>query len=347
MTTQQAFQFFPVSEVAGFGNLQAIQHKEWNCRFELNYSQIKLYGNVFNRITDNDVFPVMENNQPVLRNIASHRNSGVELGLTGRHYIRKFFMENAISYFTYKSKVTAVKDGYDHTPLAGFSNIHTAIVRGAALGSIAGTSYQRDANNNILIGSDGFPLVNNTPSVIGNPVPDFVLKMNNDARWKKWTMNFLWEWRKGGQVWNGTQAVLDYYGRSATSAALRNSTGYVFTGVLQDKQPNTLPVSFYDKNKPVEQNRWVRYGHSGIGEEYIQQANVLRLNNISLGYKIRVEKFIQELSLNLYVQNLVLYTSYKGADPDQLMYDQPGATGLDFFNLPSARSFGCNISIQF
>ncbi len=347
LNIQQAFQFFPVTEVKSFDGLKAIQHNEWNGRVELGYKGHVLYGNIFSRTTANDVFPVMENNQLVLRNIAAHRNSGVEVGFTGRTSNRYFNTENTISYFVNRSKVTAVNTGYDYTPLAGFSNIHTAIVKGAALGSIVGTAYQRDANNNILIGSDGFPLVNNTPTVIGNPIPDFVMKMINDATWKMFSIGLCWEWRKGGQIWNGTQAMLDYYGRSASSAELRNTTGYIFAGVLQDKQPNTQPVGFYDVNKPVEQNRWTRYGHNGIGEEYIQEANVLRLNNINVGYKLKLGKYERQLAINLYAQNLVLYSSYKGADPNQLMYDLPGAAGLDFFNLPSVKSFGCNISIQF
>jgi hypothetical protein len=156
-----------------------------------------------------------------------------------------------------------------------------------------------------------------------------------------------WEWKKGGQIWNGTQAVLDYYGRSATSAAARNTTGFVFDGVLQNKQPNTIPVSFYDVTLPVENNRWTRYGHSGIAEEYIQQADVLRLNTINISYKQRIGKYIQQLVFSLYANNLILYSAYKGADPNQLFYDQSNAAGLDFFNLPSVKTFGCNVSIQF
>jgi hypothetical protein len=347
-TTQQAFQFFPVTEVTGFNNLEAVHHKEWTGRLELTYKyRVTLYGELFSRTTRNDVFPVVENGNMVLKNMADHRNHGLELGFSVNHNARYFVTENSLSFFTNTSKVTAVKDGYDFTPVAGFSNIHTAIVKGAALGSIVGTSYQRDANNKVLIGRDGFPLVNATPAVIGNPLPDFTLKMSNSFNWKMLYLGLNWEWKKGGQVWNGTQAVLDYYGRSAISATDRNITGYVFDGVLQDKQPNNIPVSFYDATLPVEHNRWTRYGHSGVGEAYMQRADLLRLNTISLSYKQRIRKYIQQLVFSVYANNLVLYSAYKGADPNQLLYDQSNATGLDFFNLPSTKTFGCNISIQF
>ena len=347
-TTQQAFQFFPVTEVTGFDNLEPVQHKEWTGRVEISYKyRVTLYGELFSRKTGNDVFPVIENGNLVLKNIADHRNNGLELGLTMNHNNWKFNTENTLSFFTNKSKVTDVKAGYDYTNVAGFSNVHTAIVKGATLGSIVGTSYQRDANNKILIGSDGFPLVNTTPAVIGNPLPDFIVKMSNGFNWKKFYLELFWEWKKGGQVWNGTQAVLDYYGRSATSAADRQITGFVFDGVLQDKRPNNIPVSFYDATQPVENNRWTRYGHSGIGEEYIQRADVLRLNTINVSYKQKIGKYIQQLVFSLYANNLILYSAYKGADPNQLFYDQSNAAGLDFFNLPSVKTFGCNVSIQF
>ena len=346
--TQQAFQFFPVMEVNIFDNLNAVRHREYTGRLELNYSyEFAIYSELFNRKTMDDIFPILSNGNLVLQNIASHRNKGIELGATVNHRRPNFYTDNTLSFVKYNSKVTDVKAGYDGTPMAGFANIHTAIVKGAPLGSIVGTDYQRDASNRVMIGNDGFPLVNPTPQVIGNPIPDFTMKMTNSINWKKLYLDLTWEWKKGGQIWNGTQAVLDYYGRSASSAALRQTTGYVFNGVLADKQPNTIPVAFYDVNEPVEQNRWTRYGHSGVGSAYIQRADVLRLNTVNLAFKQRLKKYSQQLAISLYAHNLILYSSYKGADPNRFLYDQPNAAGLDYFNLPSVRSFGCNISIQF
>lgn len=347
-STQQAFQYFPVTEVRRFDGLDAIEHNEFSGRLEIGYRyMVTLFGEFFSRKITNDIFPVMENGALVLRNIASHRNHGLEAGLVVSPDTRGFTTTHTLSFFTNRSKVLDVKAGYNETPLAGFSNIYTAIVKGAPLGSIVGTRYLRDENNKLVIGADGFPLVNSKPGIIGNPLPDFIIKMNNGISYKRWSFDMYWEWKKGGRMWNGTQAVLDYYGRSAASALARNTTGFIFEGVLGDKQPNNIPVSFYDVNAPVEQNRWVRYGHSGVGEEYIQRADVLRLNNISIRYKHWLNKYIQQLTVSLYANNIIVYTPYKGADPGQLMYDYANTSGLDFFNLPSLKSFGCNVSIQF
>ena len=51
--------------------------------------------------------------------------------------------------------------------------------------------------------------------------------------------------------------------------------------------------------------------------------------------------------MSVYTSNLVIWKAYKGTDPNQLLHDQASANGLDFFNLPSVKSFGFTASVQF
>lgn len=345
-------EYLPLTEVKSFDNLAPIEHRESLAGIEMNYQYLVVFSATwFSRHTLHDLFPVMNGNEMNLVNMASHRNRGIELELRNESRIwknRKFGFGNSLSFVSYRSKVTDVVAGYNYAPIAGFTDVHKAIVKGQPLGVIVGNSWLRDGNNNILIGNDGFPLVNNTPKVIGNPIPDFTMKMTHRVSYKnKWTLNVDWEWKKGGDMWNGTEALLDYYGRSANSSALRNTTGYVFNGVLQNGNHNNIPVSFYDPSLPVEQNRWVRYGHSGVAESYIQKGDCIRLNTIGISYKPTIKKHLQDLSFSLYANNIILWSAYKGADPNQLLNDEPNTAGLDLFNLPSVRTIGFNISLQF
>jgi hypothetical protein len=350
-STQEAFQYFPILEVTSFNNLTPIDHHEWTGMIELSYwNNIMLSGEVFIRTTRHDVFPVYENGEWALKNIADHRKNGFELQLSASRLpfrSKTTSVSSTFSFAKYQNKVIKVEDGYNFTPIAGFSNVNKVIVVGEPLGAIAGNAYARDANNNILIGNDGFPLVSNQPKIIGDPTPDFVVKTSNTIGWKRFTFNFDMEWKKGGDIWNGTQAILDYYGRSQNSAILRDVTNYIFPGYLQDGHINNIPVSFNDPNQPLDKNRWVRYGLNGIAEEYIQRADNIRLNTLSLGYKFSFRKYIQQLTLGIYVNNIIIWTAYKGSDPNQLLYDQPNTSGLDFFNLPSTKIFGFTTSIQF
>lgn len=350
-STSQSQQYFPVLEVSGFDNLQPIKQQEWAGKFELSYKYSASFSaEVFVRSIRNDIFPVYQNGRLELQNIADHTKKGIELELTLSPRVssqKKLAYSNTISFFSWQDKVTAVADGYNFTPIAGFSDVHKTIINGQALGAIVGSSYVRDPNNNIVIGQDGFPLVNQAPGVIGNPIPDFIIKSGNTLRWKRFSLLAEFEWRKGGNTWNGTQAMLDYYGRSQQTGNERTITNYIFPGVLEDGHPNNIPVDFYDPTLPVEQNRWVRYGASGIAEEYIQKSDNIRLRTLSLTYKISFRKFIQQLSITGYVNNIMLWTAYKGADPEQLLFDQPNTNGLDFFNLPSTKTYGLTASIQF
>lgn len=309
-----------------------------------------LQGEIFSRDTKDDIFPVINSGAMQLVNMASHRNQGFELNLTLSPALwmsKKLTINNTISFFRYQNTVTHVKDGYQYTPVAGFNNVHKALIEGEVLGAIVGSRYLRDAGNHIMIGNDGFPLVDTEPGIIGNSIPDFVMKLSNGLGWKNFFLNIDLEWKKGGDVWNGTQAVLDYYGRSASSAVLRNTTGYVFAGMLSGNHANDIPVKFYDPSLPVENNRWTRYGYSGVAEAYIEPGDYLRLNNVGLSYKLKLRKYLQLITITGYAGNIILWTPYKGVDPAQLLYDQPQADGLDFFNLPAVKTFGLSVSIQF
>ncbi|WP_185937308.1 hypothetical protein [Chitinophaga polysaccharea] len=350
-SVRDAGSYIQVQEVAGYDHLLPVLQEEWTSSLQLyRNSLLSFTASVFRRNTKQDLFPVEAEGQLVLRNMASHYNEGIDLEL-------KFFEDNlrkktvatshALSFFAYRNKVTSVNNPYNHTPIAGFSDVHTALIEGQPLGVIVGSAWQRDAAGNQVIGPDGFPLVAKDPAIIGNPIPDFVMKLHNSMQWKRFSLQADLEWKHGGDRWNGTQAALDYYGRSQQSANGRNITGYVFQGVQTDGRPNNIPVDFYNPEKDISKNRWVRYGVSGVAEDYIERADRLRLNTVKLSYHWLFRRIVQKLTLSAYVNNILLWSPYKGTDPDQLLFDQANSTGLDFFNLPAVKTYGFNASIQF
>lgn len=351
LTPQESFQFIPATEVRTFSGLSPMQHQEFTSGIRFLYNgMLSLHADFSIRNTKDNVFPAYENNQLVVKNMADTRYTGLEVQLqfnTRNRYSQKFSIANSISFYKYSNTVTRVKTGYENHPLAGFSTVYKALVKGQPVGVIMGNNYLRDAAGKMMIGSDGYPLVNNQPSIIGNPTPEYTLKFSHVATWKSFCLDIDWDYTRGGDTWNGTQAVLDYYGRSALTGAQRNTTGYVFAGTLQNGGKNNIPVTFFDATQPVSQNRWVRYGYTGVAASYIQKADNIRLHNLSLAYDIKIRKYLQLIRLTAYAQNLLLWSAYKGADPNQLLYDQPGAAGLDFFNLPSTKTYGISASIQF
>ncbi|MFP3570150.1 hypothetical protein SB772_39580, partial [Paraburkholderia sp. SIMBA_030] len=110
-------------------------------------------------------------------------------------------------------------------------------------------------------------------------------------------------------------------GRSQRSADERNTKNYVFQGVNSNGNVNQIPVDFYDPNQNVSQNRWTRYGFLGVAEDYVEKADYVRINSISLTAKLNIGNFKRALGITLYVNNILLWQANKGADPNQNFYD--------------------------
>ena len=60
----------------------------------------------------------------------------------------------------------------------------------------------------------GYYLDNPSPSVsavsiLGDANPDFLMQFVNDVRWNRFALNFLFDWRQGGDVANMTKLLYD------------------------------------------------------------------------------------------------------------------------------------------
>ena len=292
---QESASFMPATEVSRVNGLSPIRHQEFVTNFELTFwTWLTASADLSLRTSKGNPYPLYTNNQLTLQNLADIKYKGLELTLTQTMYQRadhKFTINNTISFWRYTNTVTNMVGGLDSLPIAGFSNVHNTLIKGQPLGVITGNTY-----------------LTNKPTVIGNPTPDFTLKLSQQLAWRQLTLSVDWRYVKGGQVWDGTQTVLDYYGRSALTGA---------------------------------------YGYTGVASAYMQKADNIRINLLSLAYTVPLKRQRQQIKLLAYAENLMIWSAYKGGDPQQRLFDQPDASGLDFFNLPSTKSFGLDASIQF
>lgn len=350
----QVSTYFPVKEVVSFKNLEAIRitEKKLGLQYNVWNNRINFEAVYFQKTFNNDVFPTFENGNLTLKNMANHQNKGFELNLQLHNFpfgnSSEFRDNHKITFTKYRSEVTQVHSEKQFEPIAGFSNTYRALVKGEALGTIVGTAYQRDRFGNRIIGNDGFPLVSPDLKVIGNPIPDFTLKFSHEFQIFAFSLNIDWEWRKGGDIWNGTAANLDYFGRSQNSAVQRNIANYTFSGVLQNGNPNRALVDFYNVNQNFENNLWYRYGYTGVAENYITKADQIKLNNILLSYTFRRNILpFNEVKISAAVNNFILWSRYKGVDGAQNFYNSSDVQGLDFYNLPSMKSYAFQISVKF
>jgi hypothetical protein len=298
----------------------------------------------YNNTTYGLILPVWRLNEPVLQNVATIQNTGTNVSLSYHpwRYWNKVGWGISLRWTQYNSMVTSLDVPGEFVPLAGFNNIQTVVAKDQPLGAIYGTTWLKDEKGRKVIDNDGFPIVDADLKRIGNPIPNYLISLEPYISiQRRLRLSLIIDVKRGGQVWNGTLAALNYSGRSQATAKLRNAANYIFDGVTTNGVVNAVPVDFYDPALPLQQNRWVRYGFSGVGEEHIEDASWIRLNEISLSYKFYplFNGAKKEVAITFIGKNLLLITPYSGVDPGTALYGYSTGTGLDLFNAPSLKSY--------
>ena len=309
----------------------------WN--FEANY---------FNSKTEGSVFPVLENNAFQLQNIADISNKGFEFELEASNYYNELNWNASINFFTNNTEVLKLYNSEERIAIAGFNSVSKNLIVDQPAGILVGSAYARDEQNNIIIDSNGYPMVDAQQQIIGDPTPDFTFGFYNSLEWNNFKFNFTLNYQKGGDVWNGTQNVLNYFGTSQQSADQRRITNYVFNGLTQQGNPNTTIVDFYNPENGIENNRFVRYGFEGVAEDAIEDASFFNLKTIQVSYDFGKDNdsFFRQFEIGFYANNLFTFTKYRGASPQSSLFDTNSGNNLNFFNTPLITEVGFKAQLK-
>ena len=163
------------------------------------------------------------------------------------------------------------------------------------------------------------------------------LGWNNTFRYKDFTLGFLIDAKIGGKVLSMTEATLDGYGVSKRTGDARDK-GYV----MRDGVKFTNVKAYYDTVGATSFNSVYNV------EDYVYDATNVRMREISLGYTFRnLFGDSKHLTLALIARNLFFFYKDAPMDPDVSMGTGNGLQGFDVFNLPTTRSFGLNVKLNF
>ncbi|WP_162183635.1 SusC/RagA family TonB-linked outer membrane protein [Wocania ichthyoenteri] len=286
----------------------------------------------------------------LLVNGGTVENEGYEIALNAVSIRNNNFSWNVnVNWSTNKSKLVSLPS---ELPL--FVQSDAITVSGLAQGAsfvgetffgLEGSSWQRNDNGDLVIGADGYPIVLTNQNLNANREPDWIGGITNTFKYKDFGLSFLFDFRQGGDIFNGTEHELVKSGLS-TKTIDRGATT-VFDGVLADGSPNTQQVVL-DQN--YYQNIYARNA-----QNFIEDGSWVRLRYISLNYNLP-ESIISKLpiksaSLNLTGKNLLLFTDYSGSDPE---VDSGGAgvrgtgsIGIDYAGTPTTKGVSLGINVSF
>lgn len=290
-------------------------------------------------------------NQPVL-NIASVRNSGIELQLGWQDKIGDFGYSVSGNLTTVKNRVTKL---YKDTPFGGEGGrIEVGkplfYLWGYKVGGIFQNQSEIDAykavtqdinnNGNFAPGDMYFQDVNTSPTdagafptagadgkvnaddrtFLGTTIPGFFYGINLGANYKNFDLSVFFQ---------GIGDVYRYNGQRANGENM-GSTGSNQWTTVKDRWTTTNPSTTMPRavrSDPAQNNRF--------SDRFVESAAFTRLKNVQLGYNLPRTLaanlgFLQGLRVYVSGTNLLTFTKWTGLDPEDVNRDggvvPPGRT---------------------
>lgn len=168
---------------------------------------------------------------------------------------------------------------------------------------------------------------------VGSILPKFHMGWTGNIGWKDLYMSWAVTGRFGGQVVADTEAVLDRYGVSQTTADARAAGGVVVPG-----------------NGMVDARNYYETISQMPGTYYIYDATNVRLADLTIGYTIprSMLKNIADLTVSLTGKNLWMIYNKAPFDPESTSATTNNFyQGVDYFQQPSMRTYGFNVKFTF
>ena len=325
-----------------------VQSNFWHDKISLNVSLYKT--STFNQLF-NPSLPSSSGYNSIYINGGQVDNKGLELSLSIDQPLGPVDWISTFTYTINHNKIkkllkpTTLKDGLvveqNMLDLPGIGNVKSRLVEGGSIGDLYVTALRTDSHGYIDV-----DYVNNTVAVDGNAGPNkdgwiyagnsqakYTMGWRNSFSWKGLNLGFLINARVGGVGVSMTQAMMDAYGVSKTTADARDAGGVVINGTLV----------------PAAQKYYSTVG-TGVGAAYVYSATNVRLAELSLGYDVPVTRWvpwIKGLSVSFTGRNLFMFYCKAPYDPELTASTGTHFSGMDYFMLPSLRNLGFSVKLNF
>ncbi|MEE9349195.1 MAG: SusC/RagA family TonB-linked outer membrane protein [Flavobacteriaceae bacterium] len=288
------------------------------------------------------------------RNAGDFETKGHEFLISGDIIKNEDFKwTSSINYSTSEGVVVKLPSDIESVVFvsSGFAGVTSEVKEGDKMGTLYGWKWRYE-NGKRYIGSDGKPRVDFDAGrqIVGNAFPDFIASLGNRMNYKGIGLNFLMEWKKGGDLYDSGRRNMIRNG-SLGITEFRN-VDTVLEGVMDDPA-NAGEFIANDQVVTIDQNYYrssTRYNRAS--EILIQDASWLKLRNVGLSYNFNnkvLDLFrMNSLVASANVHNVLLWTPFDGFDPEGNQYSAGsnvyGFTGL---STPISESYSVGLKIGF
>ncbi len=282
-------------------------------------------------------------------NVGEMRNKGIEL-LFGADVIRQkdFNFGFDITFAKNDNEVVTLGNA-DAMILGGQWNVDVQAIAGKPYGVLFGPGYLRSPDGKI-VHKNGKPVIDTKNKILGNITPDWTGGITFNLGWKAFSFNTIIDAKMGGDMYSMTSTWGRYAG-VLEETLLGREEGIVGDGVKNigtadnpKYVPNDVVVTAEEYNKAAYSN--------SVAEGSVFDASYVKLRQLMLGYKLP-KKLLSRVNLSNATFSLVgrnvalLYAPIPHIDPESAFGSSNGLQGIEFGQLPSAKSFGFNLNINF
>ena len=275
-------------------------------------------------------------------NAGNVENQGFEVSLGWYNQFTDNFSWSTNFNFSYNNnKIIELSNELKDWTLASYcTGAKVILTEGGHFGDLYVRDFKRDDNGKPVKTESGAPELGGTDNKDLVYVGDMNAKVNmgwtNTFHYKDFTLSFLIDAKVGGKVLSMTEATLDGWGVSERSGAARDAGEVVIDGVSFD------PKAYYTTTGGTS------YNSNILTSQYVYNATNVRLRELSFGYTFR-NLFGANKNLTASIIGRNLFFFYKDApmDPDVAAGTGNGWQGVDMFALPTSRSFGLNLKLNF
>lgn len=296
--------------------------------------------------TKNQFFSVSAPYESGLRNryvnAGNVQNQGFEASVGWHQQFNADFSWSTNFNISYnENKIKELVEGLENgLTIASWQGAKVVLNEGGSYGDLYVRQIKRDADGKPVKDENGKPVLMgdniNEMKYAGNMNAKVNFGWSNTFHYKDFTLSFLIDGKFGGRVLSATEATLDGWGVSERTGNARKAGEVVVDGVSFD------PQLWYTETGSSN------FNNSYANEFYVYKGTNVRLREMSLGYTFRnLFGNGKNLTAALIARNLFFFYKDAPCDPDVSMGTGNGVQGVDIFNLPSSRSLGLNLKLNF
>ncbi|HVI47619.1 MAG TPA: SusC/RagA family TonB-linked outer membrane protein [Chitinophaga sp.] len=277
-----------------------------------------------------------------LLNVGKIENRGIELLVSVVPVKTKdFTWTTSFNYTKNNNKVIELAPGQEDMQIdqSRTDNAFIKHVVGLPVSQVMAFDYLKDSKGNLILNSDGLPQQDSKLTAMGTGVAPTSGGWNNEFNYKRFGLSFLIDFKSGGVIYSGTNALS--YGFGLHKETLNGREGGV---TVKGVDANGKDVS---KTVPAQ----TYYGAlQAISALHVYNADFIKFRSVSLTYYFPASAFnnkIGGLSLSLVGRNLFYISKHTPNIDPESSYNNSNAQGLEYAGVPTTRSIGLNLNVKF